>query len=339
MVIAMRHFLMILLSVFSVFISNVKTDNQTIFARSYVVMEQNSGKLLESKDCNLQRSVASVSKIMTAIIALESDKLFNAVVVDDEIDTIVGSSLYLEKGTEINVIELVYGLLLRSGNDAAVIIAKNVGGTIENFVMMMNQKAYDIGMKNTVFSNPSGLDMFDDGNLSTSYDLALLMRYCMTNEMFREISGTKQFKSTIKGTWSNKHKLIQNYEYAIGGKTGYTKKARRTLITSAKKDEFELIVVTLDCGADFNFHKQKFEHYFSLYTYIPFLHKGENRVSNYLIDSNDEYGVVVDNLKINGGVKVYKINTSKKEVMMYLKLYNDEVVNLGVIKVNSLKEM
>ena len=114
--------------------TNTKQINDNYYARSYVVMEQNSGKILESKDCNLRRSVASVSKIMTAILAIESDNLFKAVTVGKEINTIVGSSLYLEEGTKINIVELVYGLLLRSGNDAAVTIAQNIGGSIENFV-------------------------------------------------------------------------------------------------------------------------------------------------------------------------------------------------------------
>lgn len=293
-------------------------ENENIHARSYVVMEQNTGDLLESKDCNLRRSVASVSKIMTAILALESSDLFKMVEVGDEINQAVGSSLYLEKGTKINIIELVYGLLLRSGNDAAAIIAENVADNTEEFVKMMNDKAQDLGMKNTVFSNPSGLDMYDAGNISTSYDLAILMRYCMQNPTFREISGTKHFKSSVKGNWTNKHKLIQNYEYAIAGKTGFTKKARRTLITSARKDNMELIVVTLDCGADFAFHKGKFEKYFNNYTYIEFLNKGANYILNYEFISDKEWGILVELGKVKLITKMYKINPKNNELSMYL---------------------
>ena len=311
--------------------------DDSIYARSYVVMEQNSGNILESKDCNLRRSVASVSKIMTAIIAIESDSLFNAVTVGEEIKTIVGSSLYLAEGTNVNIIELVYGLLLRSGNDAAVTIAKNVGGSIDDFVVMMNEKAQKIGMKNTTFSNPSGLDMYDEGNVSTSYDLALLMRYCMNNETFREINRTQTFKSSVKGTWSNKHKLIQNYEYAIGGKTGYTKKAKRTLITSARKDNLELIVVTLDCGSDFAFHKAKFERYFASHTYLTFLNKGTNYILNYEIVVDKEYGIIIENSKLKNVTKHYQINPKNNEVKMYLIFDDNSSIEVGRAKVITFK--
>ncbi|MCH5171290.1 MAG: D-alanyl-D-alanine carboxypeptidase [Erysipelotrichales bacterium] len=317
--------------------SKTEQVNDGIYARSYVVMEQNSGNLLESKDCNLKRSVASVSKIMTAILAIESDNLFNAVTVGEEIKTIVGSSLYLAEGTNVNIIELVYGLLLRSGNDAAVTIAKNVGGSIEDFVSMMNNKAQEIGMKNTVFSNPSGLDMYDEGNVSTSYDLALLMRYCMNNGTFREINRTQTFKSSVKGTWSNKHKLIQNYEYAIGGKTGYTKKAKRTLITSARKDDLELIVVTLDCGSDFAFHKAKFERYFASHTYLTFLNKGTNYILNYEIVVDKEYGIIIENLKLKNVTKHYQINPKNNEVKMYLVFDDNSSIEVGRAKVITFK--
>lgn len=321
-------FICLIMSLFSK--QNVYAD-ENIFARSYVVMEQNSGKLLESKDCNLQRSVASVSKIMTAIIALESEDLFKSVVVGNEIDQVVGSSLYLEKGCKINIIELVYGLLLRSGNDAAVIIATNIGGSVDEFVRKMNEKARDIGMKNTHFSNPSGLDMFDDGNISTSYDLALLMQYCMQNKTFREINATKHYKSSLKGSWANKHKLIQNYEYAIGGKTGYTKKAKRTLITSARKEEMELIVVTLDCGSDFSFHKNKFEKYFNEYAYIKFLDIGKNNILNYEFYSDIAIGVLEKNSEIDNIIKVYKVNPHTKELSMYLNYKDGRNVLVGKI--------
>lgn len=335
MKIIMRLFIA-LIPLFSLNTKKVEA-NTNVYARSYVVMEQYSGKLLESKDCNLKRSVASVSKIMTAIIALESDALFNTVTVGEEIKTIVGSSLYLEIGTRINVIELVYGLLLRSGNDAAVIIAKNVGGSIDGFVDLMNEKAQQIGMKNTKFSNPSGLDMFDEGNVSTSYDLALLMRYCMSNETFREINNTKTFKSSVKGTWSNKHKLIQNYEYAIGGKTGYTKKAKRTLITSAKKDDLELIVVTLDCGGDFAFHKSKFEQYFSNYTFIMFLNKGINYILNYEIVVDTCFGIIIENEKAINSTKHYKISPHSNELKMSLILIDKSSIDVAKVKMTSFR--
>ena len=126
--------------------------------------------------------------------------------------------------------------MLRSGNDAAVTIARGVSSSVEEFVNLMNKKAYDIGMYNSSFNNPSGLDVDDEGNVSTSYDMALLMKYAMNNTIFKEITNTKEYRSNNHGVWVNKNKLLRNYEYATGGKTGFTAKAKRTLVTSAKKE-------------------------------------------------------------------------------------------------------
>lgn len=313
----------------------VQCTSADIYARSYVVMEKFSGKVLEGKDVNLKRSVASISKIMTAIIALESDELFNAVVVGDEIDGIVGSSLYLDKGTQINLIDLVYGLMLRSGNDAAMIIAKNVGNTIEHFVELMNDKAEKIGMRNTNFINPHGLDIDDEGNISTTHDMALLMRYCLSNDLFREIAGCKQYRSPQKGIWVNKHKLIQNYEYATGGKTGYTTKARRTLITSAKKDNCELIVVTFDCGGDFAFHRSIFEKYFKDYVGLQFLQKGMNYIHGYEINADEEVVLMIHKDDLKGGTMVYKLNIDRNILVMSFVKRDNSVIEVKSIKVRS----
>ncbi len=327
-------FLFAILMIFS-FTRQVTPVQAESWARSYVVMEQASGKVLEGKDVNLRRSVASISKIMTAVVALESTHLFDVATVGDEIDRAVGSSLYLEKGSKITVMELVYGLMLRSGNDAAEVIAKTIAGNSEAFVEKMNAKASQIGMKNTVFNNPHGLDMYDDGNLSTSYDMALLMRYALNNSLFREVSSSKNYKSSLKGNWGNKHKLINNYEYATGGKTGYTVKAKRTLVTSAKKDNLELIVVTIDCGGDFAYHRHIFEKYFDKYTYLLFLLKGTNQVEGYLINVDTDIGIMLERNQVNGGVLLYEINLEENKLTMYFVCKNKERIFVGDIKVIS----
>ena len=194
--------------------------NNDIYARSYCLMDGNSLEVISSKNQHEIRSMASISKIMTALISIESDRLFEVVTVDEVIYQIEGSSLYLEVGNEITIIDLVYGLLLRSGNDAAVLVASNLSSSIEDFVLLMNNKAKKIGMNNTHFSNPSGLDIFDEGNLSTTYDMCLLMSYCLNNRLFREISSTKYYKTPLKGQWKNKNKLLFDYKYCISGKTG-----------------------------------------------------------------------------------------------------------------------
>ena len=151
--------------------------------------------------------------------------------------------------------------MLRSGNDAALAIAKYVGGDVETFVKMLNEKAREIGMKNTTFNNPSGLDE-KKGNMSTAYDMALLMSYAIKNDEFKKIVGTK--KHTVKTnmnyySWTNKNKLLFNYKYTTGGKTGFTEIARRTLVTSASKNNINLVAVTLNDGNDFYDHINMYE--------------------------------------------------------------------------------
>jgi len=216
----MKLLITFLLSIFLFSNNSSLPVNGTYQVRNYIVMDAYTNEVLEGKDIERSYSVASISKIMTAIIALESDKLFNVIIVDDIIKTIEGSSLYLSIGDQITIIDLVYGLLLRSGNDAAVLIAENISGNVDSFVIEMNQKAKEIGMKNTIFNNPSGLDIFDEGNISSCYDMALLMSYCLENELFCQIINTETYKSPLKGMWINKNKLLRQYEYCLGGKTG-----------------------------------------------------------------------------------------------------------------------
>lgn len=300
-----------------------RISTQPVWARSYIVMEQTRKEVLEGKDIYLQRSVASISKIMTAIVAIESDALFQVVEIGDEVDTIVGSSLYLEKGTRLRVIDLVYGLLLRSGNDAAMAIAKNVGGEVTRFVKLMNDKGKEIGMNHTVFHNPHGLDIDEEGNISCAYDMAILMRYCLENELFCEINGAKSYHCPNIGTWRNKHKLLQNYEYCIGGKTGFTSKARRTLISAAKKDSLQLIVVTLDCGGDFSFHRQRFEVYFQNYEGLTLLNKGNNYINDYVFYSKKAYSVLIPKEKAHHLLIVYALDIHRKTITFRI-VYQDQ---------------
>lgn len=245
-------------------------------AKNYIVMERGSGQVLEGKNIHEVQSVASISKIMTAIVALENDDLLREVEIGEEINKAYGSGVYIHQGDRITIQDLLYGLLLRSGNDAALCLAYHVGQkSIAHFVNMMNEKAAQLGMHDTVFHNPSGLDEEDEGNLSSVYDMALLMRYCMENETFRQITSTQVYQRLDgQGTWHNKNKLLSQYAYTTGGKTGFTKKARRTLITSAMKDGLELIVVTFNCGDDFCFHQNLYETYFAIYEQVLCLDRG-----------------------------------------------------------------
>lgn len=240
-----------------------------VSARSAILMEKESKRVLYGKDIHTRRLTASIAKIMTAIVAIEQGKLEEYYAVDSMTTKQTGSSIYLQQGDQIKLIDLIYGLLLRSGNDAAYLIAKSVGGTYEEFITMMNETAKKIGMTYTTFENPSGLDE-TSCNYSTAYDMALLMSYCLDNPTYRKINDTNRHESRTKQGnllyFMNKHKLIVNIDYVTGGKTGFTERAKRTLVTSAKKNNMELIVVTFDCGNDWNVHQSLFDYGFTHYS-------------------------------------------------------------------------
>ncbi len=253
-------------------------------ATSSILMDMDSGRIIYENNIHEVRSVASISKIMTATLAIESGKLDKTVKVNDVVLEAYGSGIYIKPGEKLTLRDLVYGLMLRSGNDAALMIADYVGGSVSKFVEKMNQKAAKIGMKNTTFNNPSGLDEEDEiGNFSTAYDMAILTSYAMKNKEYRKIVSTKKYTlKTNKNTyvWYNKNKLLTNYEYTTGGKTGFTKKARRTLVSTASKDQLNLVVVTLNDGNDFQDHENLHEYGFSNYKKYRLLKKGTVKIEN-----------------------------------------------------------
>jgi serine-type D-Ala-D-Ala carboxypeptidase (penicillin-binding protein 5/6) len=248
-------------------------------ASSAVLMEQQSGRVLYAKEAHQVRRIASITKIMTAILAIESGKLNETVKVSENAVRAEGSSIYLKPGEKIKLKNLVYGLMLRSGNDAAVAIAEHVGGSLDGFVYLMNQKAEEIGMKNTHFANPHGLDDHED-HFSTAYDMALLTRYAMKNDTYKLISGTKVHRApnpteNWDRVWKNKNRLLTElYDYTTGGKTGYTKRAKRTLVTTATKDDLDLIAVTLNGPDDWNDHINMYEYGFKNYKLVNVLQEG-----------------------------------------------------------------
>ena len=214
---------------------------------------------------------------MTAICVIENMDIEKTITVGDEVLKAYGSGIYVKKGEKLKIKDLLYGLMLRSGNDAAIVLSKNVSGDISKFVSLMNKTAKKIGMKNTVFNNPSGLDEEDGGNLSSAYDMALLMSYAMKNKKFKKIVGTKEYiLKTNKNVyrWKNKNKLLYSYKYITGGKTGYTKKAKRTLVTTASKDNLNLVAITINDGNDWKDHVNLFDEAFNNYHNYTLLDKG-----------------------------------------------------------------
>lgn len=275
-------------------------------ASSYIVMDQDSKRVLEGSNINKESLIASISKIMTCIVALEQGNFDKTVKIDDSILKAYGSGIYIEVGEELTLDDLLYGLMLRSGNDAALAIAKAVAGDVKSFVFLMNEQAKKIGMENTSFVNPSGLEENDGtANKSTTYDMALLMCYAMQNNYFRKIVATKDIvvKSSYKTySWHNKNKLLSMYEYCTGGKTGFTKKAHRTLVTTATKDNKNLIVVTFNDGNDFVDHKNLYEKNFNLYKRKKILDKSKKYNKNYYV-KDDYYLLVKDSDKVETKIK------------------------------------
>ncbi len=262
----------------------IPTNNVEAFggvsARNAVLMDQKTGRILYGKAMHDSERIASITKIMTAILAVESGKMQNTITISSRAVQTEGSSIYLKPGQKIKLEDLVYGLMLRSGNDAANAIAEAVGGSIEGFVYMMNEKAKEIGMSNTYFSNPSGLDQQGKEHYSSAYDMALLTRYAMENPKYAKIAGTKVHRAPNTAeswdyVWKNKNKLLTfMYKYSTGGKTGFTKKARRTLVSTASKNGMDLIVVTLNDGQDWQDHMSLFEYGFNNYPLTKVLSKG-----------------------------------------------------------------
>lgn len=238
-----------------------KASASTSSAHSYTLMDMDSGRVLLSKDMHSKRLIASITKIMTSILAIESGKVDDIVKVDDSIKKAYGSGIYIEVGEEISLKDLLYGLMMRSGNDAALMIASFVSGSEEEFVTLMNRKAKELGMNDTTFYNASGLPT-PHGNISSTYDMALLTKYAMNNDIYREIVSTKKYQvTTNKKTyiWHNKNKLLR-YDFITGGKTGYTEESGRTLVSTSNIDDMHLVVVTIRDSDDWNTHLELYNY-------------------------------------------------------------------------------
>ncbi|WP_440109920.1 D-alanyl-D-alanine carboxypeptidase family protein [Paenibacillus sp. QZ-Y1] len=237
-------------------------------AQSAALIDVTSGRILYSKDGDKELRIASLTKIMTAIVAIEHSKLDDKVKVTPSSFAKEGSSIYLKLGEEMTLENMLYGLMLRSGNDAASAIAEHVGGSEEGFVLLMNKKAEQIGLSHSHFMNPHGLDA--EGHYSTANDLARLTAYALKNPVFKRIVATENKSApnpneSWEYSWHNKNKMLRMYEGADGVKTGYTKKAFRCLVSSATRNGQQLAAVTLNDGDDWNDHARMldfgFEHF------------------------------------------------------------------------------
>jgi D-alanyl-D-alanine carboxypeptidase len=246
-------------------------------AEAAALIDVASGRILVSVNGDKQMRIASLTKIMTAIVAIEHGKLSDLVAVSSSAAGKEGSSIYLRAGQEMSLEHLLYGLMLRSGNDAAAAIAEHVGGSIEGFVYLMNEKAKSLGLTGTQFKNPHGLD--EEGHYSTANDVAKMTAYALKNPVFREIVKTKSKRVPNPDgewdyTWYNKNRMLSLYEGADGVKTGYTKLAKRCLVSSATRGGQQLAAVTLNDPDDWADHTKLLNYGFSNYPLVPLVSKG-----------------------------------------------------------------
>ncbi|RUT36119.1 D-alanyl-D-alanine carboxypeptidase [Paenibacillus zeisoli] len=252
-------------------------------ARAAALIDVTSGRMLYSARGEEILPIASLTKIMTAIVAIEHGRLEDKVKVGKNAFAKEGSSLYLRLGEQMTLSNLLYGLMLRSGNDAASAIAEHVGGSEEGFVYLMNEKARQLGLTHSHFANPHGLDA--KAHYSSAGDLAKLTAYALHNPVFREIVRTKVKTAPNPNDpweykWANKNKMLRLYDGADGVKTGYTKIARRCLVSSATRNGQQLAVVTLNDGDDWNDHAKLLDYGFSTYPLKRIVEKGEPAVQN-----------------------------------------------------------
>lgn len=220
-------------------------------AQSLALYEPCSGTVLESVNANVRMPMASTTKIMTALVTLKTVPLEQKVTVSAQAAGVEGSSMYLKAGETLTVSDLLYGLMLTSGNDAATALAIHISGSIEGFAKLMNEQAKALGLENTHFTNPSGLP--DDDHYTTAYELAVIAAEAMKNPVFQKIVSSKT--ASVSGrTLTNHNKLLSMYEGAVGIKTGFTKKAGRCLVSAATRNGVTLICVTLKAPDDWNDH-------------------------------------------------------------------------------------
>lgn len=245
-------------------------------AQSYIVIDANSGRILDQRNSQEQLAIASTTKILTTILAIESvENIEQKIEIPADCAGIEGSSIYLRPGQMVSIRDLLYGTMLRSGNDAAATLAKFAGRNYEGgFIQMMNDRAKELGALNSSFTNPHGLH--NDNHYSTAYDLALISSYAMKNEIFKEISSAQKYKAeSMNNVFYNKNKVVHEYKYGNGIKIGFTKAAGRCLVASAEKDNTEVIVVVLNDGNWFNDSYHLFDWAFENYKSYQIAEKGQ----------------------------------------------------------------
>ncbi len=271
-------FLLFFTAIFAYNTAEVRAEGVEVSAQSAVVLEAGTGRILFEKNAYQKLPMASTTKVMTALVALEYGNPDDVITVGQNASGVEGSSIWLSAGERMTLSDMLYGLMLASGNDAAVAIAEHIGGSVEAFVDMMNKKAKEIGAYNTHFANPNGLP--DKNHYTTAYDLALISAYAMKNETFCTIVKTQYKTLPWEGhEWDrvvkNKNKILWNYEGGNGIKTGFTKEAGRCLAAAAQRDNMQLVSVVLNAPDMFNDCMALMDYGFENYDNRIIVKKGE----------------------------------------------------------------
>ena len=330
-------------------------ENLTVNAASYVVIDGSNCSVICGENIHKKLPMASTTKIMTAILAIENLDLNKCIKINKNAIGVEGSSIYLNGDKEYKILDLVYGLMLRSGNDAAEALAYEISGSIESFAQLMNKKAKELGLENTNFVNPHGLH--DDNHYTTAYDLAVISSYAMKNKIFREIVSTKvHIMDSTEDIFINKNKFLSKFEDANGIKTGYTKVAGRCLVSSALKGGIQLICVVLNCPDMWNASINLLDYAYSKYDLIELIKKNDVFINdgNIKLYLKEDLLVGVEKNSSNTVSYKFRINSSncfKKNdhvgfIDVYLnnrllfskKIYTMEAINSGedIVKLNSI---
>ena len=276
----------------------------SVFARSSstIVVDGDSGRILYENNVHDSMLIASITKIMTCILTIENADLDSEVEIGDEVLEMYGTNIYVQVGEKLTIRDLLYGLMLRSGNDASVVLAKNVFGSEEKFVEMMNKKASELGMNYT--------------------DMSLLAKYAYNNKTYRKIVSTKKYvtKSNLKSyVWYNRMSLINDYKYCVGGKNGYTPKAGKTLVSYASKNNMNLIIVSLNDSDIYNNHEKLYNIYFNRYKKYKIIDREDFKIDSSLIGMDvylkDSFSYVLEENELDNISTLIKIDNKKSNVV------------------------
>ncbi|MFQ6752218.1 MAG: D-alanyl-D-alanine carboxypeptidase family protein [Clostridia bacterium] len=337
-------------------------------AKGMCVIEKDSKRVIYSKNMNDKMPMASTTKIMTTITVLQHcDDLDEIIKVDDSAIGVEGTSIYLREEEMISVRDLLYGLMLRSGNDAATALACYIGGDVAGFAKMMNELANKIGATNSNFMNPHGLH--HDNHYTTAYDLALISAYALNNPIFKEIVSTKshiieETNVSDKRYLTNKNKLLSSLEGCCGVKTGFTKKAGRCLVSSCERDDTTYVCVVLNCGPMFEESRDLLNNCFINYKNTKIIDKNREIYNEYFIDENSgklylytnedfyyplknqeyekikiKYNITLNDAKIGenvGEIQIFFENDLIKTLKLYTMNKIDKLIDANTLQISEI---